>query len=84
MDLIAGVDASADNILDHSVTPACQAYVIGEHVVRIPALTAARAVAPEGMRLRVRALDQPLPPGRSFRVDLDSGAVVEVRNRAQP
>ncbi|GAA1571468.1 hypothetical protein GCM10009827_111700 [Dactylosporangium maewongense] len=48
------------------------------------ALTAARAVAPEGMRLRVRALDQPLPPGRSFRVDLDSGAVIEVRNRAQP
>ncbi|MET7419054.1 hypothetical protein [Dactylosporangium sp. NPDC005555] len=215
MDLIASADVSADNILDYSVTPACQAYVIGEHIVRIPrcqvlavanlsnhqppaypfpqvpsaprslntgahafvgfrdggtgvwdhtvlaraesddcravsfrvyveqgwaavtglvfrtgivlptydrirleshrivfdaitglivfsvttssagkagdddtdpddyALTAARAVAPEGMHLRVRALDRPLPPGRSFRVDLGTGAVVEVRNRAQ-
>ncbi|WP_327003294.1 hypothetical protein OHA72_50860 [Dactylosporangium sp. NBC_01737] len=214
MDLIASADASADNILDYSVTPACQSYVIGEHVVRIPrcqvlavanlsnhqppsfpfprvpsapsdlrggahafvgfrdgatgswdytvsaraesddcravsfrvyveqgwagitglvfrtgavfpgygklelesyrivfdaitgfifstvttsragkdadspdvdpdeyALSAARSLAPEGMHLRVRALDRPLPPGRSFRVDLDTGAVIEVRNR---
>lgn len=213
MDLIASADASADNILDYSITPACQAYVIGEHVVKIPrcqvlavaalsnhqppaypfpqvpqapsglwggahafvgfrdgatgtwdysvraraesddckavsfrvyveqgwagitgliyrtglvlpsydklelesyrivfdaitgfiflavttsragkvddddtdpdeyALTAARSLAPEGMHLRVRALDRPLPPGHSFRVDPDTGAVIEVRNR---
>lgn len=213
MDLIASADASADNILDYSVTPACQVYVIGEHVVRIPrsqvlavaslsnhqppaypfpqvpsapsglrggahayvgfrdgatgtwdhtvqaraesddcravsfrvyveqgwagitglvfrtgtvfpgygklelesyriafdaitgfiflavttsrageagdddvdpdeyALTAARSLAPEGMHLRVRALDRPLPAGHSFRVDPDTGAVIEVRNR---
>jgi hypothetical protein len=214
VDLIASADASADNILDYSVTPACQAYVIGEHVVRIPrcqvlavaalanhqppaypfpqvpsaptqlrsgahayvglrdggtgawdytvraraesadcravsfrvyveqgwaaitglvyqtgvviptydrikleshrivfdartgfiaysvttsragdadsedtdpdeyALSAARSLLPEGMHLRVRALDEPLPPGRSFRVDLDTGAVIEVRGRS--
>ncbi len=213
MDLIASADASADNILDYSMTPACQVYVIGEHVVRIPrsrvlavanlsnhqppaypfprvpsapsglwggahayvgfrdggtgawdysvlargesddcravsfrvyveqgwagitglvfrtgavisgyaklelesyrivfdaitgfiflavttsrageaeaddtdpdeyALTAARALAPDGMHLRVRALDRPLPPGHSFRVDPDTGSVIEVRNR---
>ncbi|MDG6103234.1 hypothetical protein Daura_17150 [Dactylosporangium aurantiacum] len=216
MDLIASADASADNILDYSVTPACQAYVIGEHVVRIPrcqvlavanlsnhqppafpfprvpsappdlragahasvglrdgatgawdhtvlaraesddcravsfrvyveqgwagvtglvfrtgavlpgsarveleshrivfdavtgliffavttsraaeaeaddtdpdeyALTTARDLAPDGLHLRVRSLDRPLPPGRSFRVDPDTGAVIEVRSRAQP
>lgn len=215
MDLIASADASADNILDYSVSPACQVYVIAEHVVRIPrcqvlavanlsnhqpppypfpqvpsapaglragahafvgfqdgatgawdstvyargesddcravsfrvyveqgwagvtglvfrtgivlprydriefeshrivfdaisgfivfsvttsrvgeagdpgtdpddyALTTAREVAPAGLHLRVRALDRPLPPGRSFRVDPDTGAVIEVRNRAQ-
>jgi hypothetical protein len=216
VDLIASADASADNILDYSVTPACQAYVIGEHVVRIPrcqvlavanlsnhqppaypfpqvpsapsglnagahalvgfrdgatgawdqtiyargesddcravsfrvyveqgwaavtglifqtgivvprydritlesyrivfdaisgcivfsvttsragkadaddtdpddyALTTARSLAPSGTQLRVRALDRPLPPGRSFRVDTDTGAVIEVRNRTLP
>src|SRR5690348_7989013 len=36
VDLIASADASADNILDYSVSPACQVYVIGEHIVRIP------------------------------------------------
>jgi hypothetical protein len=215
VDLIASADASADNILDYSVTPASQAYVIGEHVVRIPrcqvlavaslsnhqppaypfpqvpsapwslntgahayvgfrhgatgayehtvqaraehddcravifrvyveqgwagitglvfrtgmvfpgyaklelesyrivfdaitglifftvatsragdvdrddtdpdeyALTTARELAPKGTHLRVRSLDRPLPPGHSFRVDLDTGAVIEVRNRTQ-
>ncbi|GAA3289707.1 hypothetical protein Dvina_37075 [Dactylosporangium vinaceum] len=36
MDLIASADVAADNILDYSVTPAAQSYVIGEHIVRIP------------------------------------------------
>ena len=213
MDLIASADVAADNILDYSVTPAAQSYVIGEHIVRIPrcrvlavaclsdvrppdypfpqvpsapghysvaahsfvgfreggtgawdyrtgsraehddckavsfrvyvgqgwaavnglvfqtglvpaqygavtlehyrlvfdaitgaihftlavsrtedadeldldpdehALTAARDIAPEGVHLRVRAMDQPLPAGRHFRVDTASGAVVEVVQR---
>jgi hypothetical protein len=215
MDLIASADVSADNILDYSVSPACQAYVIGEHIVRIPrcrvlavaslsdvrppdypfpqvpsapwhyslaahalvgfrdgatgawsypvrargehddckavsfrvyahqgwagvnglvfqtglvvpaydriklesarivfdaisgailfttatsrvgktepddvdpddyALKAAREFAPEGVQLRVRSLDRPLPPGRSFRVDPDTGALIEVQQREQ-
>jgi hypothetical protein len=215
VDLIASADVSADNILDYSVTPACQVYVIAEHIVRVPrcqvlavanlsnhqpppypfprvpsapadlragahasvgfrdggtgvwdhtvyargesddcravsfrvyveqgwaavtglvfqtgivlprhdrimleahrivfdaitglivfsvttsrageagdddtdpdeyALTTARELTPSGTHLRVRALDRPLPPGRSFRVDPDTGAVIEVRNRAQ-
>ncbi|GAB3830259.1 hypothetical protein ACFPIJ_31350 [Dactylosporangium cerinum] len=215
MDLIASADVSADNILDYSVTPACQVYVIAEHIVRVPrcqvlavanlsnhqpppypfpgvpsapanlrtgahasvgfrdggtggwdhtvyargesddcaavsfrvyveqgwaavtglvfqtgmvlprsdrivleahrivfdaitglivfsvttsrageagdddtdpdeyALSTARELTPTGTHLRVRALDRPLPPGRSFRVDPDTGAVIEVRNRAQ-
>jgi hypothetical protein len=47
------------------------------------ALEAAREVVPDGMHLRVRALDRPLPPGHSFRVDPDTGVVIEVRNRTQ-
>jgi hypothetical protein len=43
------------------------------------ALEAAREYAPQEMRLRVRSLEQPLPPGRIFRVDPDTGAVIEVR-----
>jgi hypothetical protein len=35
MDLIASADVAADNILDYSVTPAANSYVIGEHIVRI-------------------------------------------------
>lgn len=215
MDLIASINANADNILDYSVTPACQVYVIADHIVRIPrcqvlavanlsnheppafpfpqvpsaplglragahafvgfrdgatgawdqtiyalgesgdckavsfrvyveqgwaaltglifqtgivlprydrielestrivfdaisgfivysvstsrageagdddtdpdeyALTTARELTPSGTHLRVRALDRPLPPGHSFRVDPDTGSVIEVRNRAQ-
>lgn len=45
------------------------------------ALATARSLAPDGVHLRVRALDRPLPPGHSFRVDPDTGSVVEVRNR---
>jgi hypothetical protein len=45
------------------------------------ALAAAREVAPEGVQLRVRPLDRPLPAGRHFRVDPGSGAVVEVVQR---
>lgn len=47
------------------------------------ALETARALVPDGAQLRVRAMDRPLPPGRSFRVDPDTGAVIEVRNRSQ-
>jgi hypothetical protein len=45
------------------------------------ALAAARDVAPEGVQLRVRPLDRPLPAGRHFRVDTSSWAVVEVVQR---
>jgi hypothetical protein len=45
------------------------------------ALEAAREIAPEGVQLRVRPLDRPLPAGRHFRVDTASGAVVEVVQR---
>ncbi|MFI5915335.1 hypothetical protein [Dactylosporangium sp. NPDC051541] len=215
MDLIASADVSADNILDYTVTPAAQSYVIGEHIVRIPrcrvlavgclsdvhppdypfpqvpsapwrysvaahafvgfrhggtgvweyptvsraehgdckavsfrvycaqgwaavnglvfqtglvlpqygsitlehhrlvfdaitggirfaltvsrtedagdldfdpddhALTAAREIAPDGVQLRVRPLERPLPAGRHYRVDTTSGAVVEVVQRDQ-
>jgi len=43
------------------------------------ALEAARQYAPEGMHLRVRSLDRPLPPDRIFRVDPETGVVIEVR-----
>jgi hypothetical protein len=45
------------------------------------ALGAARGAVPDGVQLRVRRLDRPLPAGRHFRVDPASGAVVEVVQR---
>jgi hypothetical protein len=47
------------------------------------ALRAARELVPGGMQLRVRSLERPLPAGRHFRVDLDTGAVIEVQSRGK-
>ncbi|WP_433064163.1 hypothetical protein [Dactylosporangium sp. CS-033363] len=48
------------------------------------AIRAARDFAPDGVQLRVRSLDRPLPPGRHFRVDPASGSVIEVQQRPTP